>query len=74
MDKWEVVTVIIALGGFLIALVKCIVPLTNSITTLNCTVKNLNDRIDIVNTNDSTQDAKLENHEIRLTKIEDKIG
>ena len=67
MNEWGVVTVIIALFAFVGAIIKCVVPLTNSITTLNCTVKQLNDRIDGINKADSKQDEKIEDNEIRIT-------
>ena len=69
---WEILSGLIILVGFIITIVKCVLPLNKNITELNCNVTNLVERIkELVNANDK-QDQKIEDHEIRITKLENK--
>ena len=81
---WEIFLGIISLVSFLIALVTPLMKLSKSMTELSVNVKNLNDSMDnfVINNTEShrriwqhneEQDAKMDNHENRITKIETKI-
>jgi len=72
MTEWGVVSVIIALGGFIFAIIKLIAPLIKSITSLDCSIKNLSGKIDEITLNEKEQNQKLEDHEIRIVKLESK--
>jgi len=72
MTEWGVVTVIIAIGGFIFAIIKMVAPLIKSITALDCSIKNLSEKIDAITLNDREQDQKIEDHEIRIVKLESK--
>ena len=83
MTEWTVVTVVAALAGLLLAIVKPIVNLNTSITRLTEAVGTLQDNLKCLTTNNTdshnrlwahskTQDEKLENHERRIQRVEDK--
>ena len=81
--EWQVVTVIIALVSFAAIIIRPVVSLTKSITELTTTVKRLQFDLDgFVNKNSESharlwnhnndQDLKLEDHEARITIIENR--
>lgn len=70
--EWQIVTVLIALVGFGITVIKPILQLNSSIVRLTDAVENLQ-----VIQNDNKQDLKeqadkLEDHEHRITVLENK--
>ena len=81
--EWQVVTVIIALSGFAISIITPIIKLTNSITTLTVTLKQVDNRLTAqeqssknshkrLGEKNEEQDEKLNDHERRITLIERK--
>lgn len=81
--EWQVVTVIIALSGFAISIITPIIKLTNSITTLTVTLKQVDNRLTAQEQSSKNshkrlwekneeQDEKLNDHERRITLIERK--
>lgn len=83
MTEWGVVLVIIALFGFGAAVIKPIVSLTNSITTLTCAVENLQRDVSaLTDRNTESHDhiwesvkgltVTIGDHEKRIIRIEGK--
>ena len=83
MTEWSVVLVIIALCGLGAAIVKPIVSLTRSITTLTVVVENLQKNMSKFNAKNSEshdriwaheekQDTQIGDHEKRIIRIEGK--
>ena len=81
MTEWGVVTVIIALGGFVLAIVAPVIKLNTTITRLTTIVDRLQksqDDASIKNTeshrrlweHNATQDKQLTDHERRITAVE----
>lgn len=84
---WEMIAALIALTGFIGTIagvcVKVVVPLTKSIVTLNGSVKNLCEKLSILEDDNSKshkriwdhnekQDARLDRHEKRLHDLDGK--
>lgn len=83
MNEWQVVGVIIALIGLVGAIVAPLLRLNGSITKLTITVDQLvkdmdeqhrrsHDAHEKLWDHQNEQDSKLVNHEIRITKLENK--
>lgn len=83
MTEWSVVAVLIALVGLGRAVVKPVVSLTNSITTLTVAVENLQRDLSGLTTKNSEsheriwkheeqQDRRLGDHERRIIRMEGK--
>ncbi len=83
MDYWSVVLVIVTLVGLGAVIIKPVVSLTRSITTLTVAVENLQKDMSGLTTKNSEaheriwnheekQDAQLEDHEKRIIRIEGK--
>ena len=81
---WEIFLGIVALVGFCITVATPLMKLSKTMTELNINMKNLNQAMNTLTANNTEshrrirehneeQDAKLENHENRITKIETKI-
>ena len=81
MTEWGVVTVIIALFGFIVAVVKPIMSLTKSITSLTVEVtglredlkeqkKDVHESFTKVWKHEEKQDGQLNDHEVRLGILE----
>ena len=79
--EWTIVTVIIALVGLGLAIIKPIVSLTQSITKLTVVVQTLQEDMSGLTTKNSqsharlwdhndAQDGRLDDHERRITDIE----
>lgn len=66
MTEWGVVLVIIALFGFIVAVVTPILKLNQSITKLNVTLDQTNNIV-------KTIDKKIDDHEHRITVGEGQI-
>lgn len=82
--EWTIVTVIIALVGLGLAIIKPIVSLTQSITKLTVVVEHLQDDVGGLTTKNSQsharlwdhndeQDGRLEDHERRIGDLEHKV-
>ena len=72
MDKWEIVTVLIAIVGFGITIIKPILELNSSIVKLTEAVKSL-EIMQTDNKNDiKDTKEKVENHEQRIFVLEHK--
>ena len=85
MNEWQVVGVIIALIGLVGAIVAPLLRLNGSITKLTITVDQLvkdmdeqhrrsHDAHEKLWDHQNEQDSKITDHEIRITKLEDKKG
>ncbi|MPM19527.1 hypothetical protein SDC9_65953 [bioreactor metagenome] len=83
MTEWSVVLVIVTLAGLGAAIVKPIVSLTKSITTLTVVVEGLKEEMNHYRDKNSEsheriwkheekQDTQLDDHEKRLIKVEGK--
>ena len=74
MNEWNVVLVIIALGGFIITLLKTVTSLTTQIATLNTNIKNITDGLNKLTTDNTKTHRELHetvnDHEVRITLIE----
>lgn len=79
--EWTVVTVLIALFGFGVAVIRPVVSLTQSITKLTVVVESLQKEMSSLDTHNSEshrrlwekngeQDEKLEAHDRRIGKLE----
>ena len=80
---WEIVAALIALAGFIITVVKTVVPLTNAVTRLTERIDSLAEQVDEMEgkkseahrrlwSHNDTQDAMLQNHEQRLHDLDGK--
>ena len=83
MTQWDMVTVIIALVGLIFTVVKPLLTLNKTITTLNINMERMNLELTEVSTKNSAshkrlwdhnveQDDRLDDHESRIVKIEEK--
>ena len=83
MNEWSVVVVLISLFGLGAAIVRPVVSLTRSITTLTVVAEDLKEDMKRFGTKNSEsherlwkhteqQDARLEDHEKRISQIEGK--
>lgn len=83
MTEWSVVLVIISLVGLGAVIIKPVVSLTKSITTLTVVVENLQKDVNLIIANnresheriwrhEQKQDARLDDHETRMIKMEGK--
>lgn len=81
MNEWEVFGVIVALIGFAAAIIRPIVKLTKSITKLDMTCTQINAEFKRISNENKTehkdihakdieQDKILQNHEIRIDRLE----
>lgn len=81
MNEWNVIVMIITLGGGVIALVGPIVSLTKAITELTVTCKNLDGQFTAMQNKNTEshkriwehndkQDERINDHEARLQNIE----
>lgn len=81
MNEWNVIVMLITLGGGIIALVRPIVTLTKAITELTVTCKNLDGQFAAMQNKNTEshrriwehndeQDERLNDHETRLQNIE----
>ena len=81
MNEWGVVVVIIALAGLLTTIIKPVVSLTRSITSLDDSVKTLKEAIDRnqqenkddhknIWKKEDEQDTRIGNHEDRIQSLE----
>jgi len=81
MTEWTVVTVVIALGGFLLAVVRPLITLNTVITRLTAIVDSLGKSLDTLAGKNaeahgrlwdklSEHDGKISDHEKRLYKME----
>lgn len=84
MTEWGVVTVIIALFGFIVAVVKPIMSLTKSITSLTVEVtglredlkqqkKDVHESFTKLWAHEGKQDEQLNDHEVRIGILEASI-
>lgn len=73
MNEWTIVTVIIALAGFLIAVIKPVINLTSSITKLTAIVDTLERGLASLTTKNSEADKRLDGHDIKLENHEQRI-
>ena len=83
MTEWSVVLVIVTLVGLGAAIIKPIISLTKSITTLTCAVEDLqkdmsgfsaknSESHDRIWKHEEKQDGQLDDHERRIIRIEGK--
>ena len=83
MNEWSVVLVIVTLVGLGAAIIKPIISLTQSITTLTCAVEDLqkdmngfitknSESHDRIWRHEDKQDTQLDDHEKRIIRIEGK--
>ena len=81
MSEWTVVTVIVALTGFIIAIISPVVKLNTAITRINTTVDTLEKNMEILKQGNTQgherlweskneQDKQLADLKIRLTMLE----
>lgn len=81
MNEWNVVVMLITLGGGVVALVRPIVSLTKAITELTVTCKNLDGQFEAMQNKNTEshkriwehndeQDKRINDHEARLQNIE----
>ena len=82
MEKWDVVTVLIALVGFLGAIVGPIIKLTRAITQLTSAVEGMEKDVTALTTenraghqriwdHETEQDKRLSDHETRIRVMEE---
>lgn len=82
MNEWVVVTVIVVLAGLIISIAKPLISLNTILTTLSIAVDNLKANISDMNESNrksheriwdhnEEQDAKIEDHEKRITNLEE---
>lgn len=85
MDEWQVIAMLITLGGGMALIVKPIVNLTKAITELTYTCRNLDSQFanfEMANKNShqriwdhvEIQDKTLDNHEQRISRMEGEKG
>ena len=81
---WEIFLGIVALVGFMITVISPLMKLSKTMTELNVNMQNLNQAMNTLTSNNTEshrriwqhneeQDAKMDNHENRITKIETKM-
>ena len=70
--EWTVVTVIIALVGLFMTVGKPIITLNGSITHLQDAIDELREDIKVLTGRTDNQEEKLEDHETRISILEEK--
>ena len=70
--EWTVVTVIIALVGLFMTVGKPIITLNGSITHLQDAIDELREDIKVLTGRTDSQEEKLQDHETRISIIEEK--
>lgn len=70
--EWTVVTVIIALVGLFMTIGKPIITLNGSITHLQDAIDELREDIRVLTGRTDNQEEKLQNHETRISILEEK--
>lgn len=80
---WEIVAGIVILAGFIITVVKTVIPLTNAVTRLTDQIVFVTGKVDEmdkqkkeehkkIHAHNEKQDAMLQNHEQRLHELDGK--
>lgn len=70
--EWTVVTVIIALVGLFMTVGKPIIALNGSITHLQDAIDELREDIKVLTGRTDSQEERLQNHETRISILEEK--
>lgn len=70
--EWTVVTVIIALVGLFMTVGKPIITLNGSITHLQDAINELREDIKVLTGRTDNQEERLQNHETRISILEEK--
>lgn len=70
--EWTVVTVIIALVGLFMTVGKPVINLNSSITRLQDAIDELREDIKVLTNRTDNQEEKLQNHETRISILEEK--
>lgn len=70
--EWTVVTVIIALVGLFMTVGKPVITLNSSITHLQDAIDELREDIKVLTSRTDSQEEKLQNHETRISILEEK--
>ena len=68
--SWEIVVGIITLFGFVISIGKLISNNTKALTELQCSIDSLKKSLKRDENNLKVVEEKVDNHEIRITKLE----
>lgn len=68
--SWEIVVGIITLFGFVISIGKLISNNTKALTELQCSIDSLKESLKRDENNLKVVEEKVDNHEIRITKLE----
>lgn len=68
--SWEIVVGIITLFGFIISIGKLISNNTKALTELQCSIDSLKKSLKRDENNLKVVEEKVDNHEIRITKLE----
>ena len=68
--SWEIVVGIISLFGFVISIGKLISNNTKALTELQCSIDSLKKSLKRDENNLKVVEEKVDNHEIRITKLE----
>lgn len=70
--EWTVVTVIIALVGLFMTVGKPVINLNSSITRLQDAIDELREDIKVLTSRTDNQEERLQNHETRISILEEK--
>lgn len=70
--EWTIVTVIIALVGLFMTVGKPVINLNSSITRLQDAIDELRENIKVLTNRTDNQEEKLQNHETRISILEEK--
>lgn len=70
--EWTVVTVIIALVGLFMTVGKPVINLNSSITRLQDAIDELREDIKVLTNRTDNQEERLQNHETRISILEEK--
>ena len=70
--EWLIISTVLAFSISIITIVTPIIKLNNNITKLNVNMEMLNDKFNFQDANIQTIVAKIENHEIRIDRLEHK--
>lgn len=70
--EWTIVTVIIALVGLFMTVGKPVITLNSSITRLQDAIDELREDIKVLTNRTDNQEEKLQNHETRISILEEK--
>lgn len=70
--EWTVVTVIIALVGLFMTVGKPVITLNSSITRLQDAINELREDIKVLTNRTDSQEEKLQDHETRISILEEK--